>query len=190
MSDWDKQLNIIFGTLCDGLRQEVRYRSLAQLLAPKEGLSLAGEREAQLKSSFAYYLRLVGFVVHLENYFYREPASRRPDLAVWLPVSKKYLFLEVKKIGPYGGFGAALNDIAKLEKVSSSRDKRNGLIAVGFRNHAGPKERFGLKYERLSQEITRKHPYKKIGVEKIELNGMDKDALYARIGLWVRKFGY
>lgn len=185
-SKYDKELNIIFDTLCDGLRQEVRYRYLAHLVTGQI-LSLTEEREAQLKSSLAYYIRLVGFIIQLESYFYDEPASRRPDLAIWLPVTQKYLFLELKSVGPYGGFGNALEDIRKLEGVSSSRDKRNGLIVIGFRDPTGPRERFPQKYERLSQIITQEHPYREIGIRKIELDDMDENALYAMVGFWVHK---
>jgi hypothetical protein len=150
-------------------------------------MSLTEEREAQLKASLAYYIRIVGFTVQLESYFYDEPASRRPDLAIWLPITRRYLFLELKTIGPYAGFNAAIDDIIKLENVSSSRDKRNGLIAIGFRNPIGPRERFLQKYDKLSQVITKEHPYREIGVKKIELDDMDEQAVYAMVGFWVRK---
>lgn len=61
------------------------------------------------------------------------------------------------------------------------------LIAIGFRNPTGPRERFPQKYERLSEIITREHPFRKIGIRKIELDDMDEQALYAMAGFWVRK---
>lgn len=186
-SSRDTELFIILGAICDGLRQEVRYRQLAQLIAPKEDMSLTEEREAQLVASLAYHIRMIGFPVQVESYFYDEPASRRPDLAMLLPVTGKYLFLEVKKVDPYGGFQGAIEDIEKLDSVGSPRDKRNGLVAVGFREPTGPRERFYEKYLRLSEAITSKYPYREIGVKKVDLEGMDEKAVYAMVGFWVRK---
>ena len=59
-SKYDTQLEIIFGAVCDGLRQEVRYRQLAQLISPAEEMSLSQERESQLVASMAYHLRMIG----------------------------------------------------------------------------------------------------------------------------------
>jgi hypothetical protein len=185
----DTELSIIFGAICDGLRQEIRYRQLAQLIAPKEDMSLTGEREAQLVVSLAHHIRMTGFPIQVESYFYDEPASRRPDLAMLLPASHTYLFLEVKRVGPYEGFQGAINDIEKLDSVGSARDKRNGLVALGFREPTGPHERFYEKYVRLSKAITSKYPYREIGIQKIDLKGMDKKAVYAMVGFWIRKQG-
>jgi hypothetical protein len=91
------ELSIIFGAICDGLRQEFRYRQLAQLIASKEDMSLTSEREAQLVTSLAYHIRLIGFPIQVESYFYDESSKRRPDLAILMPACKRYLFLEVKK---------------------------------------------------------------------------------------------
>jgi len=187
ISTYNKELSIIFGGICDGLRQEVRYRYLTQLIAPKEDMSLTEEREAQLVVSLAYHIRMIGFPVQVESYFYDQPPSQRPDLAILLPASKKYIFLEVKNIDPYAGFIPAIEDIIKRENITSPRDKRNGLIALGFRNPTGPRERFDNKYERLSEKITSEHPYREIGIKKIDLEGMDDKAVYAMIGFWIRK---
>lgn len=184
---YDQEINILFGAICDGLRQEVRYRQLAQLIAPREEMSLSEDREAQLVASLAYHLRMVGFTVQIESYFYDQPASRRPDLSILLPATQKYLFLEVKNVGPYSGFGGAIEDIEKLASITSPKDKRNGLVALGFRNPTGLRERFYQKYEKLSQEITENYPYREVGIKKIDLEDMDKRAVYATVGLWVRK---
>ncbi|GAH73621.1 unnamed protein product, partial [marine sediment metagenome] len=55
-----KELQILFHTLCDGLRQEIRQRNLANLATNKD-FSLMNEREAGIASSLAGHLRLVGF---------------------------------------------------------------------------------------------------------------------------------
>lgn len=184
---YKKELDILFGAICDGLRQEVRYRQLAQLIAPKEEMSLSEEREAQLVASLAYHIRMVGFTVQIESYFYDQPASRRPDLAILLPATHKYLFLEVKSFGPYSGYDRAIEDIEKLESIASPKDKRNGLIALGFRYPTKYREGSEEKYKYLSTMITKNHPYREIGMKKLDLEDMDERAVYAMIGLWVRK---
>lgn len=190
MTSINTELSIIFGAICDGLRQEVRYRQLAQLIAPKEAMSLTEEREAQLVASIAYHIRMIGFPVQVDSYFYDESPKRRPDLSILMPASGKYLFLEVKRVDPYGGFQEAIEDIRKLDTVSTARDKRNGLVAIGFRDPTGPKERFQSKYTKLSTSITSNYPYPEIGVNRIDLDDMDKNAVYAMVGLWIRKQGY
>jgi|WetSurMetagenome_2_1015567.scaffolds.fasta_scaffold245771_1 hypothetical protein len=189
ISSRNTELTILFGAICDGLRQEVRYRQLAQLIAPKEVMSLTEEREAQLVCSLAYYIRNIGFTVQVDSYFYDEPSSRRPDLAMFLPASREYLFLEVKIINPNSGFSGAIEDIEKLNSVVSARDKRNGLIAIGFRNPTGRKETFDNKYSKLSNSIQNKYPYREIGIKKIDLESMDNQAIYAMAGFWVHKQG-
>ena len=184
---YEKELDILFGAICDGLRQEVRYRQLAQLIAPKEEMSLSEEREAQLVASLAFHIRMVGFTVQIESYFYDQPALRCPDLAILLPVTHEYLFLEVKNIDPYSGFGGAIEDIEKLASITEPKDKRNGLVTLGFRNPTGVRERFCQKYERLSQKITENYPYREVGIKKIDLEDMDENATYAMVGFWVRK---
>jgi hypothetical protein len=146
-------------------------------------MSLTEEREAQLVSSLAYHIRMVGFTVQVESYFYDESRSRRPDLAIYLPASSKYIFLEVKIVGPNGGYLPALEDVKKQNSVVSARDKRNGLIALGFRNPTGKKETFENKYKKLSLDIQSKYPYREIGIKKIDLEGMDSKAVYAMAGL-------
>lgn len=186
-SDYDNELDIILNGICDGLRQEVRCRYLAQLVSPLEDLSLASEREAQLISSISYHLRILGFTVHTEGYFYYQPTQRRPDLCVLLPVTSKYLFLEVKPVHPFTGIWSAIEDIEKLETIKEPDDKRNGLIALGFRNPIKTYDRYPQKYRDLPQEITSNHPYREIGIKQVPLDGMDKYAIYAMVGLWVRK---
>ena len=63
----DEELQILFGALCDGLRQEVRTRQLAHL-ASGEGVSLTEDREAGISSVLAFHLRSVGFLVQVESY--------------------------------------------------------------------------------------------------------------------------
>jgi hypothetical protein len=130
-----KELNIIFDALHDGLRQETRRFVLAQILAgEKEMICIAEEREAHLQYFAAQCLREAGYWVQVGSYFYSEEKPNKcPDLAVWLPKAKEYLFLEVKVVAPNYGYSAALKDIEKRSHVKGLWNKRNGLIAIGFK---------------------------------------------------------
>ena len=188
-----KELNILFHALCDGLRQEVRQRSLAHLVT-KEDFSLTSEREAGVASSLASHLRLVGFAVQLEAYFPSGSQMRRPDFGIWLPASEQYIYLELKTTAwgtgyPYY-YQGAINDIKKLNNDTEPQNQQNGLIALGFNKPEEPQNQLweGFK-KRLSQRITNDYPsYEEIGLERVDLQEMDKRTSYAVIGLWFRKF--
>ena len=188
-----RELQILFRALCDGLRQEVRQRSLAHLVTGQD-FSLTKEREVGIASSLALHLRSVGFAVQLDAYFPSGSARRRPDFGIWLPASKKYIYLELKTVA-WGSdyqyyYAAAISDIEKLNEDTNQQNQRNGLIALGFSN---PEERHNQLmngFEKsLSQRVTKDYPnYEEIGREPIDLEGMDERSSYAMIGLWFRKF--
>ena len=146
ISDYKKQLSVLFGAICDGLRLEVRHRQLAQLITPREEMSLSEEREAQLVASLAYHIRMIGFTPQIESYFYDQPTSRRPDLTILLPVTRKYIFLEVKKFQPWSPYDGPMDDIEKLEGITHPKDKRNGLVALGFRYPTKNREEFDRNF--------------------------------------------
>ena len=134
-----RELELLFHALCDGLRQEVRQRSLTHLATSEdfpEGFSIVGEREIGLASLLALHLRSVGFMVQLDAYFYGNP-KRRPDFGIWLPASRKYIYLELKQTA-WGddsrqySYAKAIEDIVKLNSETDPRNQRNGLIALGF----------------------------------------------------------
>jgi len=190
-----KELQILFHALCDGLRQEVRQRSLAHLVT-KEDFSLTREREAGVASSLASHLRLVGFAVQLEAYFPSGSQMRRPDFCIWLPASKQYIYLELKTTA-WGNtakqyyYADAITDIAKLNSDTESQNQRNGLIALGFSfNPEKQPDQLWKEFKKeLSEKITNAYPsYEEIGLERIDLQEMDKRSSYAVIGLWFRKF--
>ena len=188
-----RELQILFRALCDGLRQEVRQRSLAHLVTGQD-FSLTKEREVGIASSLALHLRSVGFAVQLDAYFPSGSARRRPDFGIWLPASKKYIYLELKTVA-WGSdyqyyYAAAISDIEKLNEDTNQQNQLNGLIALGFSN---PEERHNQLmngFEKsLSQRVTKDYPnYEEIGREPIDLEGMDERSSYAMIGLWFRKF--
>ena len=187
-----KELQLLFYTLCDGLRQEVRQRSLTHL-AIGWNISIVEEREVGLASLLALHLRSVGFMVQLDAYFYGKP-ERRPDFGIWLPASKEYIYLELKQTawGDYSSqyyYAKAIEDLKKLDAEIDPRNQRNGLIAVGF---SDPKKRSELLLENskkfLSERIAREYPhYEQIGLEQVNFQEMDTKAPSAVIGLWFRK---
>ena len=186
------ELQILFSALCDGLRQEVRQRSLARLVTGQD-FSLTKEREPGIAASLAWHLRLVGFAVQVDAYFAGGDPRRRPDFGIWLPASKQYIYLGLKttawgNIGKQYYYAEAIDDIKKLDSETDPRNQRNGLIALGFSYN--PEELGGRLWEgfkKLSQDITSAYPYEEIGLECIDLQEMDKQSSYAVIGLWFRK---
>lgn len=187
-----RELEILFDVLCDGLRQEVRYRYNMSHLAPGQSFYLTDEREKGVASSLALHLRLAGFFVQLETYFFSGSLQRSPDFGIWLPASKEYVFLELKQPG-WGekwsyDFNGAIDDIEKLNGETDQRNQRNGLIALGFSKlKETQKNELQERFEKLSRDITDKYLYERIGLERIDLQDMDDKTSYAMMGLWFRK---
>jgi hypothetical protein len=183
----DKALEILLGAVEDAIRQEARHLAIMRLCGILPNASLTKFREYQLAFVIGSQLRQIGCDVELEAYFYDEDRSRRPDLAIMIPSIERRLFLEIKPIGPYYGYPAAVNDIKKLNGMKKDpRNEWNGLIALGFRDPAGEKERFEAKYGRMSKEITTNYPYREIGIRRVKLSDMDSSIPYALVGLWVK----
>ena len=200
----DKELQILFGALCDGLRQEVRARWIANLVISKKRVplstSLTEGREQELAAALASHLRSVGFFVQTESYFATLPANRRPDFRIWLPVNEKYLYLELKPYGwgdnysyDYSTVVAGTNgDMDKLKADGDAGNLPNGMMVVGFSktNEKRMKMTLFAAYEQLSKDIARAYStYQPIepGPKKVDLQGMDDTTAYAMVGLWVRK---
>ncbi len=186
-----KELQILFDALCDGLRQEVRQRNLAHLTTG-QNFSITNEREIGIASSLALHLRSVGFGVQLDAYFPSGTKKRRPDFGIWLPASKEYVYLELKTTAwgrDYQYYYAdAIEDIKKLNGDTDPQNKHNGLIAIGFSKPEEWQPDWLLDgFKGLSQKITDAYPYEEIGINRIDLQGMDTQTSYAVIGLWFRK---
>ena len=188
-----EELQLLFYTLCDGLRLEVWQRRLTELVNRDDFFSITNEREIGIASSLALHLRSVGFAVQLDAYFHGKP-ERRPDFGIWLPASKEYIYLELKQTawGDYSNqyyYAKAIKDIEKLDGEKDPLNQRNGLITVGF---SDPKKRSELLLENskkfLSEKIARDFPiYEQIGLEQIDFQKMDARSSHAVIGLWFRK---
>ena len=188
-----KELQILLHALCDGLRQEVRQRSLAHLVTGQD-FSLTNEREVGIASSLALHLRSVGFAVQLDAYFPSGPRNRRPDFGIWLPASNQYIYLELKTTAWGNGeqyyYQGAIDDIEKLNEDTDPRNQRNGLIALGFsESEERQPDRLWEGFKKLSHDITNVYPYEEIGLKRVDLQEMDKQSSYAMIGLWFRKPG-
>lgn len=188
-----EELQLLFDTLCDGLRQEVRQRKHTHLVTGKD-FSIVNEREIGIASLLALHLRSVGFAVQLDAYFADGDPKRRPDFGIWLPGTREYIYLELKQtawgnLGEQYYYAKAIEDIKKLNCETDSRNQRNGLIALGFSHN--PEElgsRLWEGFQKLSQNITSICPYyEEIGIECVDFKKMDKQSSYAVIGLWFRK---
>ncbi len=192
-----EELQILFYTICDGLRQEVRQRKLSQLVSEqdvstKQDFSLTCEREIGIASSLALHLRSVGFATQLDAYFPGGSARRRPDFGIYLPASKNYIYLELKQTA-WGRdsqyyYQGAIHDIEKLHEDKDPLNQQNGLVALGFSNPDEKPDQLVKGFEKLSKDIINNYPYEKIGLECIDLQDMDKHISYAMVGLWFHKY--
>ncbi len=194
-----RELLILFDTLCDGLCQEVRQRSLAHL-ATGWDFSITNEREAGIASLLALHLRSLGFTVQLEAYIADGDPRRRPDFSILLPASQKYIYLELKQTargnsskGYRFAKAKAIKDMKKLNnKKIYPQYQGNGLIAIGFSRRdfeLHRPHRLWNDFKKLSQRITTDYPdYEEIGLKCVDLKSMDEQTSYAVIGLWFRKF--
>ena len=188
-----EELQLLFNTVCDGLRLEVWQRRLTELVNRDDFFSITNEREIGIASSLALHLRSVGFQVQLDAYFYRNP-KRRPDFGIWLPASKEYIYLELKQTA-WGddssqySYARAIKDIKKLNSETDPLNQRNGLIALGFSDPKKRKEQLLEGFKKfLSERITRDYPYyEQIGLESVDFQEMDAKTPHAVIGLWFRK---
>jgi len=157
-----QELQILFDTLCDGLRQEVRQRSLAHLAIGRD-FSITNEREVGLASLLALHLRSLGFAVQLDAYIAARDPRLRPDFGIWLPANKKYIYLELKQTawGNYSKeyyFAGVIKDMEKLNNKSIyPQHEGNGLIAIGFSRRDFEIRRphhLWNGFKKLSQRIT------------------------------------
>lgn len=186
-----EELETLFHTFCNGLRQELQYRYNLNS-TENDDFSLLDDREINVAASLACQLRAADFFTRLEAYFPRS-TSRRPDFGIWLPTSKKQIFFEFKQVA-WGRkesqyrFSYAREDIRKLYEDSNSERRLDGLIVLGFGNpDEKPQDKLLNDFHRLSHHIINTYPYKNIGgLQKTDITGLDKDTSYAVIGMWFR----
>ena len=137
MKDYQRELGIIFGAICDGIRQEVRQRLLLYLQNKRErrNFCITAEHERGIVSIFTFHLRNVGFIARPEHYWCNSSEisnSCTPDLVVWLPKTHTDLFLQVKPIYSTGSYQNA--DLSDLDTMCRLTDENgvNGFLAFGF----------------------------------------------------------
>ncbi len=191
MSAYEQELKLLYGAACDALRQESRQRALMRLITHSStgkalNISLSEEREIQLAASIALHWRVIGFHVELDSYA-SGPAARRPDFGIWLPLTKQYLFLELKEIWPGSNYDQVLTDISKLDSMFKSDDEYVGLLTVGFARHQTDHEVFETRHRKLSEEIISSGKYINRGLQKIELQDIDDNVPHAWVGMWIHK---
>ena len=195
----DEELQILFGALCDGLRQEMRARWLARPMIPitpiKYEISLTKVREREVASSLYFQLRSSGYFVQPESYFADADERLTPDFRIWLPVNRRFLFLEFKLVawGRTEGtnWQKVWDDMRKLVKLGDAAQPNlpNGLLIIGFNNpNEHPTNTLQERFQKHSNNIITKHPnYACIGLRKLNVKGMDPDTEYAMVSLRVRK---
>jgi hypothetical protein len=187
------ELEILYGALCSGLLQEVRRRSLANLISGQYDFTLTNERGEQgIVPLLGAHLQSIGFIVKYESYFNKTSPNLRPDSRVWLPASHKFIFLEVKMTG-WGDSGEeyywtdSIDDMNKLNALTGD-DSFNGFLSIGFSKPKESLNQLENGFNKLSSDVTTKfRSYEKIGIERINLLEMDRHTPYAVIGLWFRK---
>lgn len=183
--NYEKELKIILGAICDGIRQEVRFRQRMMLQFPREkaNFCLRAERERGMVSIMAFYIRTTGFLVHVENYLDKGDARITPDLAIWLPKKQTDFLLEVKPID------SRKKDIGRdVEKLSKreGNDRYNGMLIYGFEDKGKEYEGLQYKYDKISKLFHDK--FGEIGPVHVSLGDIDGSELKsAMVGLWYLK---
>ncbi|MCI0440525.1 MAG: hypothetical protein L0177_15540 [Chloroflexi bacterium] len=186
----------IFQTLCSGLKQESEKRKcLFEEAATGTAFkfSLAEEREIGTAAVLAHYLRKKGLFTRIDWYFGGGKDILRPDLTVWLPKSKRLLYLELKRAGQGYSYQSLREDMDKLEKVSKyhENNRLNGLIVIRFAKRDMPKERLYMEMQLKKLKDDYKH-YDLLGPNVLELADMDRlpttdnQPTFAAIGLLLR----
>jgi hypothetical protein len=187
---YKKQLEIIFGAICDGFRQEVRYRQLKmlQFKNEKSQFLLGTERERGIVNIMAFYIRTTGFLVRVENYLSEGDARITPDLLIWLPVAVTTDFiLEVKQVKAIGsGEKLIKDDLSKLRSCQGN-DRFNGILVFGFAKTNDEHVKLENKYREIS-ELIQNRDFGKIGPKTVSFTDIDYSELKsAMIGLWYRR---
>ena len=131
-----QEIQGVYEAICEGLRKESLCRGkLHEEAKPNENLlfSLDEEREIGTAAVLCTHLRNLGFFTRMDWYFDGNNSLLRPDLAVWLPDSRRLLFLELKRVGQGYPYKGLRRDIKKLDNISvNPKNSLNGLLVIGF----------------------------------------------------------
>jgi hypothetical protein len=140
------------------LRCETIARAAAGNASRSPARHPANAREGHFQCLLFHALRSVRYYTRAEtNYCDPSAPSRQLDLALWMPDSKAWLFVEIEKCGSQGGDDSVIPDAIKLiEDVRSDPAACVRLLLVyGFLEVAGKPEKFRTKYDTLGQKLTR-----------------------------------
>ena len=190
--NYEKELKIVLGTVCDGFRQEVRYRQLKILQLPteKENFDLSYEHERAIVSILAFYIRTAGFLVRPEHYWCdndEKLKGKTPDLAIWLPRTMTDFFLEVKRIdSPVKNVSS---DLYRLSKAQTS-NKYNGLLVFGFAKTKDEHEKLRENYQTISEKMSESfgNKFDNVGLRPVSFMDIDGAELKsAMVDLWYRR---
>jgi len=190
---YEKELEYILGTICDGIKQEVSYRQSKMLQLPKQSrkyLCLSEERERGLCFVMAFYLRTTGcYLVQMENWFCdedKEMENKIPDLVIWLPKIKNYFFLEVKQIWPGIKQREAIvkvgYDFKKLSKAKNEQNQYCGVLTFGLATDIEERNKLRSLYKHIECRN-----FKSIKMRTVIFNKMDGSKINSAVlGLWFR----
>jgi len=164
------EIDLIYGSACDGIRLESHQRALIRLVAQasnREDLKfgLHEEREIQLAASLMMNWRHIGLQAELDSYS-SNGASRRPDFGIGLPTSNKYLFLELKVIWPGSNKDQVLDDLKKIQTMYESGDLAVGLMTVGYAQPNTNLKIFNKRHHDMSRQILATSEFDEIGMKK------------------------
>ena len=185
-----QEIQGVFRAICEGLTNESRLRAeLYEEAKPDKGFrfSLGEEREIGTAAVLCIHLRNSRFFTRMDWYFDGDNHQLRPDLAIWLPGSRKLLYLELKRVGqgfPYKRLG---DDLARLEKISSNPENRlNGLLAVGFSKQRTNWELLKTKLHDLENKFPNYLRQDRF-FKELSLEDMDGHPVYSVAALLLRK---
>jgi len=174
--------DIVANEISSNITLQKQYPSIGRLC----DIHPASCREHQIQSLFFHGLRKSRYYVHSESlYFYPKSNSRRIDLAVWLGILKRWLYLELEPCTPLSGYIPVLTDAKKYisDRTAHSCDKLKCLLVYGFRDQVNT-DHFPRKYSRLSTDLA-SLGYQEIAIKKKTL--INDAYSYILSGLWLFK---
>lgn len=113
------EISQVFETIVAALQKKAhRRQGFFRPAAPDLDFSLETERELGTAAVIAQYLTAEDFFTRLD-YYWQTPRLERPDLTVWLPKSRRLLYLELKRVGQGWSYKRLDDDLRKLERITT-----------------------------------------------------------------------
>jgi hypothetical protein len=141
-------------------------------------------REGHMESLLFGGLRASGYFTMSQAGYFAGAPSRQIDLAVWIPDTRAWLYLEIKPCWPDGGNQPVLDDAQRLidDQTTDRRDRLKAVLAYGFRWPVREPDGFPQKYLDLSAELEQMG-FSRVGIRCRSLEGTRY--LYVQVGLWI-----